>query len=313
MARYKEVSERVFSIFHRFTPLVEPLSIDEAFLDVTGSIRIFGTPEAIVRQIKQAIKEELGLTVSAGIAPLKFIAKIASDLNKPDGLTVVPPEQVDAFLEPLPIDKLWGVGKKTQKTLALLNVHTVGDLRRIPLEVLEAKFGKHGTHLHLLSMGIDDRDVETEHEVKSVGHEETYAADIVNLDAVKKEILSLAIRVARRLRNKGFGGKTVTLKVKYHDFVQITRSVTLPESTDDGREIFRYCLKLLKKTEAGKRPIRLLGVSLSNLSSSETKRQRTLFDDGTAHQKDKNLNRALDAIQERFGDGSIVPGTLLEK
>jgi DNA polymerase-4 len=313
MGRYKEVSERVFSIFHRFTPLVEPLSIDEAFLDITGSIRIFGTPEEIVQKIKKAIKEEIGLTVSAGIAPLKFIAKIASDLNKPDGLIVVPPEQVEAFLEPLPIEKLWGVGKTTQKALTLLNVHTVGDLSRIPLEVLEAKFGKHGKHLHLLSMGIDEREVETEREVKSVGHEETYAEDISNIDAVKKEILSLAIRVARRLRNKGFGGKTVTLKVKYDDFVQITRSMTLPETTDDGREIFRYCLQLLKKTEAGKRPIRLLGVSLSNLNSSEAKRQRTLFDDGTAHEKDKSLNRALDVIQEKFGDDSIIPGTLLEK
>jgi len=313
MARYKEVSDRVFSIYHRFTPLVEPLSIDEAFLDVTGSIRIFGMPEEIAQKIKKAVKEEIGLAVSAGIAPLKFIAKIASDLNKPDGLTVVLPERVKMFLEPLSINKLWGVGKTTQKALALLNVHTVGDLSRIPLEVLEAKFGKHGIHLHLLSMGIDDRDVETEREVKSVGHEETYAEDILNLDAIKKEILSLATRVARRLRNEGFGGKTVTLKVKYHDFVQNTRSVTLPESTDDGREIFRHCLQLLKKTEAGKRPIRLLGVSLSNLNSSEAKRQRTLFDDGTAHQKDKSLNRALDTIQEKFGDDSIIPGTLLEK
>ena len=313
MARYKEVSERVFTIFHRFTPLVEPLSIDEAFLDITGSIRIFGKPEEIVQKIKKAIKEEIGLTVSAGIAALKFIAKIASDLNKPDGLTVVLPEQVKEFLEPLPIDKLWGVGKTTQKALALLNVRTVGDLSRIPLEVLEAKFGKHGTHLHLLSIGIDEREVETEREVKSIGHEETYPEDTVNVETITREILSLSTRVAKRLRHEGFTGRTVTLKVKYHDFAQITRSSTLPESTDDGREIFRHCLHLLEKTEAGKRPIRLLGVSLSHLNSSEAKRQRSLFDNGTAHQKDKNLNRALDTIQEKFGEDSIVPGTLLEK
>jgi len=312
MARYREISDRVFSIFHRFTPLVEPLSIDEAFLDVTGSLRIFGKPEEIVHKIKKAIKEEIGLTVSAGIAPLKFIAKIASDLNKPDGLTIVLPEQVHEFLESLPIEKLWGVGKTTQKALALLNVRTIGDLSRIPLEVLEAKFGKHGTHLHLLSMGIDDREVETEREVKSIGHEETYAEDISSIDAVKKEILSLSGRVARRLRQEGFAGKTVTLKIKYHDFVQITRSVTLPESTDDGREIFRQCLLLLKKTEAGKRPIRLVGVSLSHLGSSAEKRQRTLFDNGPSHEKCRKLNYALDAIQEKFGDDSIVPGTLLD-
>jgi len=313
MARYQEVSDRVFTIFHRFTPFVEPISIDEAFLDVTGSIRIFGQPEQIVQEIKTAIKEEIGLTVSAGIAPLKFVAKIASDLNKPDGLTVVSPERVQELLEPLPIDKLWGVGKTTQKALALLNVRTVGDLSRIPLEVLEAKLGKHGTHLHLLSLGIDDREVETEREVKSIGREETFAEDISSIDAVKREVLSLATRVARRLRREGFGGRTVTLKVKYHDFVQITRSVSLPESTDDGRDIFRHCIHLLKKTEAGKRPIRLLGVSLSQLSSSAEKRQRTLFDTGAAHEKSKKLNYALDTIQQKFGDDSIVPGTLLEK
>jgi DNA polymerase-4 len=313
MARYKEVSDRVFSIFHRFTPLVEPLSIDEAFLDVTGSLRIFGTPEKIVQEIKKAIKEEIGLTVSAGIAPLKFIAKIASDLNKPDGLTVVLPEQVKAFLEPLPIDRLWGVGKKTQQALALLNVRTIGDLNRIPVEVLKAKFGKHGLHLHRLSIGVDDREVETEREVKSIGREETYSEDLSEIDVIRREILSLATRVARRLRREGFAGRTVTLKVKYHDFVQITRSVSLPEATDDGREIFRHCLHLLKKTAAGEKPIRLLGVSVSQFDGSEAKRQRSLFDDDATHEKDKSLNRALDAIQEKFGDGSIIPGTLLEK
>jgi DNA polymerase-4 len=178
--------------------------------------------------------------------------------------------------------------------------------------VLEAKFGKHGTHLHCLSVGIDDREVETEREVKSIGHEETYAGDLSSIEVVKREILSLSTRVARRLRQEGFRGETVILKVKYHDFTQITRSVTLPEGTDDGREIFRHCLHLLRKTEAGKRPIRLLGVSLSLLNSAEVRKQRSLFDDGTAQQRGKNLNRALDRIHEKFGDHSIIPGTLLD-
>jgi len=312
MSRYKEVSARVFTIFHRFTPLVEPLSIDEAFLDVTSSARIFGKPVEIAQKIRKAVKEEIGMTVSAGVAPLKFVAKIASDLNKPDGLTVVPPEKVREFLEPLPIEKLWGVGKATQKALTLLNVRTIRDLSRLPLEVLKAKFGKHGKHLHLLSIGIDEREVETEREVKSIGREETYAEDIVAIEIVKKEILSLATKVTRRLRREGFAGKTVTLKVKYNDFVQITRSVTLPEVTDDGREVFRHCLRLLEKTEAGKKPIRLLGVSLSHLSAPGAKKQRSLFDNGTVDRKHKSLNAALDTIQEKFGDDAILPGTLFE-
>ncbi len=173
MSRYQEVSEQIFEIFRGFTPLVEPLSIDEAFLDVTGSTRIFGEPEEIARKIKNRVKKETGLTVSAGIAPLKFVAKIASGMNKPDGLTVVPPGKVQEFLDPLPIDVLWGVGKATEKVFTTLGVKTIGDLNHIPVDILTAKLGKNGLHLHLLSRGIDEREVEIEDEVKSIGQEET--------------------------------------------------------------------------------------------------------------------------------------------
>jgi DNA polymerase-4 len=252
MARYKEVSAQVFEIFYRFTSLVEPLSIDEAFLDVAGSTRLFGQPVEIAKKIKRMVVKETGLTVSAGVAPSKFVAKIASDMDKPDGLTVVPPESVREFLDPLPIKKMWGIGKVTQEALARLNVHTFKDLSRVPLKVLERRFGKHGLKMHQLSMGIDDRDVVQGHDVKSVGHEETFSQDILDKDLAKKELLALVNKVARRMRQKNATGRTVTLKVKYSDFIQITRSSTLPKSTDDGLEIYSTVCHLLEKTEVGK-------------------------------------------------------------
>jgi DNA polymerase-4 len=248
MDRYKEISRKIFEIFRRFSPLVEPLSLDEAFLDVTGSSRLFGPPEEIAAKIKKLVKEETELTVSAGVAPTKFVAKIASDLNKPDGLTIVEPGGVGTFLDPLPIETLWGVGQATRKTLSRLGVRTIGDLSRLPAELLEKRLGKQGRHLHFLANGIDEREVEAEREVKSIGHERTLGEDIRERAVAKRELLSLASRVARRLRDHGFTGKTITLKVKYHDFVQITRSVTLPEGTDDGRDIYQSCCSLLAKT-----------------------------------------------------------------
>jgi len=313
MSRYKEVSEQVFEIFYQFTPLVEPLSIDEAFLDVTGSVRLFGSPEEIARMIKEAVVEEIGITVSAGVAPSKFMAKIASDLQKPDGLTVVPEEKVKAFLEPLPIDKLWGVGKVTQEALTLLGVRTIGDLSHLSLEVLESNFGKHGTHLHLLSQGVDDRDVEVSQEVKSIGREETFADDLLDMETVRRELLFLATRVSRRLRRHWIAGKTVTLKVKYHDFVQVTRSEIFPEVTDDGGEIFRRCCGLLDRTEVGRRPVRLLGISVSHLCARGEKRQLSLFQTGVTAPRRMKLNLALDRISEKFGEDGILPGTLFKK
>jgi DNA polymerase-4 len=313
MSRYKEVSEQVFEIFCQFTPLVEPLSIDEAFLDVTGSVKLFGPPEEIARMIKRAIVEHIGITVSAGVAPSKFVAKIASDFQKPDGLTVVPEEKVRAFLEPLPIDKLWGVGKVTQEGLTLLGVLTIGDLSHLSLEVLESNFGKHGTHLHQLSQGVDDRDVEASQEVKSIGREETFADDLLDMETVRRELLSLATRVSRRLRRHGIAGRTVTLKVKYHDFVQVTRSETFPEVTDDGGEIFRRCCGLLDRTEVGRRPVRLLGISVSHLCAQEEKRQLSLFQTGVTVPRRKKLHLALDRISEKFGEDGILPGTLFKK
>jgi len=313
MSRYLEISREVFRVFHRFTPRVEALSIDEAFLDVTGAERLFGGPEEIAVKVKQAVVSRVGITVSAGVAPSKFVAKIASDLHKPDGLTVVPAAGVEAFLHPLPIEKLWGVGEVTQKKLARLGVRTIGDLSRVSREVLEKRFGKHGTHLHLLSRGIDDREVETERAVKSVGHEDTYPQDILEPESLRRELLSLAIRVSRRLRRQGIEGRTITLKVKYADFKQVTRARTLERATDDGAEIFRQACRLLENTDAGRRPVRLLGISLSGLEDPHATRQPGLFENTSSQRKQKRLNRALDRIHGRFGEDSVLPGTLLKK
>jgi DNA polymerase-4 len=313
MSRYKEVSKQVFEIFFRFTPLVEPLSIDEAFLDVTGSIRLFGKPVEIAKKVKQVVVNETGLTVSAGVAPSKFVAKIASDMEKPDGLTVVPPDAVREFLDPLPIKKMWGVGKVTQEALARLNVSTFKDLSRVPIGVLEREFGKHGLKMHQLSMGIDEREVVPEHDAKSIGHEQTFSENIIDLDLAKKELLSLANKVARRLRSEQVTGRTITLKVKYSDFVQITRSTTLPQFTDDGPEIYSTACQLLEKTEVGRRPSRLLGISLSQLTVLGSETQLGLFHQDRAAQKKRELHTAIDSLHEKFGEKSIRPGTLIKE
>jgi DNA polymerase-4 len=312
MSRYKEVSEQVFEIFDLFTPLVEPLSIDEAFLDVTASTRLFGSPIEIAKKIKQMVVEKTGLTISAGVAPSKFVAKIASDLEKPDGLTVVPADMVREFLDPLPIKKMWGVGKVTQQTLSRLSIQTFKDLSQVPVEVLQKKFGKHGSHMHQLSMGIDDRDVVTDHEVKSIGHEETFSEDILRVDLAKKELLFLADRVARRMRRHGVEGKTITLKVKYHDFVRITRSVTRHKYTNDSADIYSNICSLLEKTAVGKKPVRLLGISLSNLADIGSGRQLSLFSHYESDEKRRELNRTLDSVFDKFGGKGIRPGSLID-
>jgi len=313
MTRYKEVSKQVFEIFYRFTPLVEPLSIDEAFLDVTGSTRLFGQPEDIAKKIKEAVLQETGLTVSAGVASSKFVAKIASDMDKPNGLTIVPPDRIREFLDPLPIKKMWGVGKVTHQALMRLNVRTFKDLSQMPLKLLEKEFGKHGIKMHKLSIGIDDRDVIPYHNVKSIAHEETFLQDILDKDTAKKELLHLANRLALRMRKKQVTGRTVTLKVKYGDFHQTTRSKTLSKCTNDGLKIYSIACELLEKTGVGKRPVRLLGISLSQLSFLGAERQLNLFDQDMESIRRRNLNIALDSLYEKYGEENIGPAVLFSK
>jgi DNA polymerase-4 len=312
MKRYKEISNKVFSIFQKYTPLVEPLSLDEAFLDVTSSRKLFGTAEDIARQIRKQVFEEIGLTISAGVASSKLVAKIASDIDKPDGLTIVYDGGEAEFLAPLPIKRLWGVGKKTQETLVLLGVHTIGDIAGLSLKLLEQKFGKHGKHLHLSALGLDERDVETEHETKSVGHEFTFDADLTEIEAIRRELLELSGMVAKRLRHYQLKGKTITLKVKYHDFRQVTRSSTINEHTADSKRIYQEVLQLLKKTDAGKQPARLLGISVSGLKLDGGSNQQLLFPEMQTSKKREEINKALDAIQKKYGSTAILPGRLIK-
>ena len=311
MKRYKEISSQVFRIFQKYTPLVEPLSLDEAFLDVTGSAKLFGTAEDIAKRIRKEVFQETGLTISAGVAASKLVAKIASDINKPDGLTIVPFGKEAEFLAPLPIKRLWGVGKKTQETLSLLGVHTFGDIASLPEKLLEQKFGKHGISLRRKALGLDNRDVETEHETKSVGHEFTFDTDLVELETIRRELLELAVMVAKRLRRYQLQGKTITLKVKYHDFKQVTRSSTIKHHSADSKRIYEEVIRLLQKTDAGEKPLRLLGISVSGLQLESGSRQQFLFQGMRSNGKRQEINKALDEIQEKYGSTAILPGRLL--
>jgi len=329
MERYKEVSDRVFGIFRRYTPLVEPISLDEAFLDVTASVRLFGSPEEIARRIRTEIRAETGLTVSAGVASSKLVAKIASDMNKPDGLTLVPHGKEREFLAPLQVGRLWGVGEATRSALAELGVMKIGDLAGMPEAEVVRRLGKHGAHLYRLAHGIDDREVEPERKIQSMGRENTFDEDLVEVLALRRELLDIATRTAARLRNHRLKGRTVTLKVKYADFRLVTREVTLSHGIDDGGEIFREALGLLEKTEAGKKPIRLLGIYLSNFGGEPLReagsRQIPLFGlrattvslsraSGVRDPaRTAKLNEAVDRIRGKYGEKGIRPGTLAEE
>ena len=229
---YAEISRQIRDIFERFTPLVEPLSLDEAFLDVTGSENLFGPAVEIGRQIKQAIRKELRLVASVGVAPNKFLAKIASDLKKPDALVVVEPDKVQEFLDPLPVERLWGVGKQSSKVFERLGIRTIGQLRQCPLDMLQARFGSSGEHLWNLAHGRDDRPVVPEREAKSISNETTFEHDIADMDVLRAWLVDLIEQVGCRLRRHGLRGRTVHLKVRFADFSLITRSQTLPEPTD---------------------------------------------------------------------------------
>jgi len=311
MDRYREISQLIMAIFKRFTPLVEPISLDEAFLDVTGSFGLFGDGPAIAGKIKTLIQEETGLTASAGVATSKLVAKIASDLEKPNGLTVVEGGREKEFLVELPIKKLWGAGKKTIESLALLNVQSIGDLAALPAEILTKRFGKNGRHLHLVANGIDDRPVVPAREAKSIGHEETFSEDLIDLTVIKRELLELATKVGERLRRHERQGQTITTKVKFYDFSTKSRSITLLEPTSDTKEIFQQSWELLQKTEAGRKPVRLVGISVSNLSPPGNMYQQDLFGKSREREKSRNLNEAIDQINKKYGGRTINPAALV--
>jgi DNA polymerase-4 len=306
--RYSEVSEEVFHIFHAFTPEVEGLSLDEAFLDVTRSVALHGAPVEQARRIKDRIRDELGLTASVGVAEVKFAAKIASDLRKPDGLVVVPEGGVREFLAPLPVARLWGVGPKTEEVLLRHGLRRIGDVAAAERAQLERELGSLGPWLHDLANGVDDRAVEPDREAKSVGAEETFEEDLRG-DDLLPFIHGQALRVASRLRRAGLRARSVHLKVKFADFRITTRQETLAEPTDDGGQIYAVARRLLGKVDD--RPARLTGVHAGDLAARP---QLGLFDQvQPAAQKRARLNASLDRIADRFGPGAVVPADLLAR
>ena len=277
---YMEYSEQIRDVFTSFTPLVEPLSLDEAFLDVSGSTKLFGPPEEIGRLIKRAI-QQIGLTCTVGIAPNKFLAKLASTRAKPDGLLSITPDQVAGWLDPLPVTALWGVGEQTGEALRRLGLKTVGDVARLSKRTLERAVGDAvGAQLHALANGRDDRVVTPHEAAKSVGSENTYERDLDDTEALLREILRLSDRTAGRMRAKKLCGRTVTLKVRFSNFRTITRSRTLEESIDTGADIYAAARALYEKLDPERPRIRLLGVAVSGLASGPPKHQLDLLDTG---------------------------------
>ena len=308
---YAQISDQIREIFHRFTPLVEPLSLDEAFLDVSGSERLFGTAESVGRKIKDAIGRELNLIASVGIAPNKFLAKIASDLEKPDGFVQVDPNGVQAFLDPLPVERLWGVGRQTSKVFQKLGVRTICQLRALPLSVLTSHFGSLGEHLSKLAHGIDNRTVVPDREAKSISHETTFATDLDDQEALRAWLLELTEQVARRLRRHALRGRTVEIKVRFADFQTITRSRKLPEPTNSTHELWESANELLStRLPSDHLPVRLLGMGVTEIDRTGVT-QRQLFDEGDRVKQD-GLDEVGDQIRERFGSKALSRGSTLK-
>ena len=305
--KYREVSLQIRQIFLTYTPMVEPLSLDEAFLDVTGSLSLFGPAGKIALVIKKRIQQELNLTASVGLACNKFLAKIASDLQKPDGLVVVQPDRIQEFLDPLSVERIWGVGKKTAEQLHALNIRTVRDLRNFDQDTLTKLLGVIGRQLYLLARGNDDRPVASDRVVKSIGRETTFAIDIADRDVLETVLLKLSMDVGRSARKELLKGKTITLKVRFKDFKAISRSHTLTQASHLDDVIYREVCHLLGEV-ALRQPVRLMGVTLSNLTDQEES-QLCLF---TEVKKDReNLTKILDLVKEKYGESSITRAKLL--
>jgi len=302
---YAEASEQVFAIFERYTPLVEPLSLDEAFLDVSASVGLFGAPADIARRIRAETTAELDLPASAGIAGVKFVAKIASDLAKPNGQREVRVEDTVAFLAALPLSRLWGVGPKTQEELNRAGLNTIGDVATCDVSWLETSLGSRGRHLWELARGEDPREVVPDRLAKSVGAEDTFEEDLTSLDLLRSHVHSQALRVGRRLRRAGIQGRVVQLKLKFSDFRVMTRRTTLHSPTDDGQAVYRAALELLQRAHSG-RPVRLTGVSVESFDALAAQ-QLGLF---SAQPRSTKLNATLDRIADRFGSKAVTTADL---
>lgn len=303
MGKYAAVSREFFAILDQFSPLVEGLSLDEAFLDVTGEERLLGDGRAIAQAIKRRVRKELELVASVGVAPTKFVAKIASDLEKPDGLVVVEPGKVLAFLHPLPVSRLWGVGKVAQEKLAEIGLRSIGDVAGYPESGLRARLGPAaGAHLAALARGEDPRRVEPDRGAVSIGHEETFPFDLHSHGELVPILLHQADRVAARLRRAGLRARVVVVKIKYGDFKIVTRRHTLPDATSDGGVLGKAAVELVRSIEL-KRSVRLCGVAASGLEDRAAPEQLTL--DQPARKRGEQLGDVLDQIQQKFGTEAI--------
>lgn len=304
MSFYAKISRQIREIFRRYTPEVEPLSLDEAFLDVSGSERLFGSAEEIGRSIKQTILGELNLVASVGVAPNKFLAKLASDLDKPNGFTIIPADQIQSILDPLPVSRIWGVGKVTQSRFDAAGVSTFGQLRSLTTEQAEQLFGNSGAHFWRLAQGIDSRKVVPDRDAKTVSHETTFAADIDDLDALLAWLMELTEQVSRRLRAYHRRGRTVHIKVRYSDFHTITRAQSTARPTNSTEQLWQIASELLR-TELPPRPliVRLLGMGISNLEEAKPV-QLTLFDDA-GQVRGASLDKTTDQIRKQFGSHSV--------
>ena len=306
---YRAYSNRFREILLSFTPTVEPISLDEAFLDVAGATALFGSPPEIAAKIRATVQGELSLTCSVGVGPTKLVAKLGSTRAKPDGVIVVAAGEVLAFLHPLPVNALWGVGGKTTGTLGRLGIRTIGDLAATPVVILERVLGEgQSASLLALANGLDDRSVVPFEPPKSVSHEETYPRDLDDRDEVLREILSLSHRVAARLRADGYRARTITLKLRLPSFSTLTRAKTLPAATDLAADLYRVASEIYERLPAGRRRFRLIGVAASGLVPAGAE-QIALVRTG----RWDDAERAIDRVERRFGRGSAMPASLLRR
>lgn len=308
MEKYVRVSEQVMALVRSLTDQVEPVSIDEAFVDVSDARRILGSGESAARRLKEEIRRVTELTASVGVATSKLVAKVASDLQKPDGLVVVPPGSEPAFLAPLPVRRLWGVGPKMEERLLIAGVHTIGDLASLAPAALQRRFGTHGYDLQLLARGIDDRPVVSDPgEAKSVGHEHTYDSDTADMDRLRRTLLDLADGVARRLRTQGLRGRTVTLKYRDETFRTLTRASTLRAPTDAGNILFQTAWQLFGQVH-GRHRVRLLGIYASGFGAGGKGGVEQL---GLFARPPSAADRLRDVVAERFGREALTRASLL--
>ena len=312
MDLYSQVSAQIHAIFSRYTPCIEPLSLDEAFLDTRASERLFGSVEEIARRIKDEIWSELGLVASVGVAPNKFLAKLASDIDKPNGFRVIYPDEVQAFLDPLPVCRLWGVGKASEAILLRLGIRTIAEVRQQSPAVLQAHLGKLGAQLAQLSRGIDEREVVPERPHKSISHEHTFGIDVSHKETLRACLLELTEHVAWRMRQQGVQGRTVQLKLRYHDFRTYSRSKTLNMATASTATLWQTAQDLLEAClREASAPVRLLGVGVSGFGANDIElAQGSLFE--AARQDDKRLDEITDTINGRFGRATIKRATTIK-